>query len=47
MHEGGCSCGAVRYRLAGPPMFEAYDDIAALWPAESLRRREALLDKRK
>jgi hypothetical protein len=19
--EGGCSCGAVRYRLAGPPMF--------------------------
>lgn len=21
MYEGGCSCGAVRYRMAGPPMF--------------------------
>ena len=21
MHEGGCTCGAVRYRLKGAPMF--------------------------
>ena len=27
----------------GAPGFEVYYDMAALWPAESLRRREALL----
>jgi hypothetical protein len=29
----------------GAPGFEVYHDMAALWPAESLRRREALLGK--
>jgi len=29
----------------GAPRFEVYYDMAALWPAESLRRREAVLGK--
>ncbi len=29
----------------GAPGFEVYYDVAALWPAESLRRRETLLGK--
>jgi hypothetical protein len=37
--EGGCACGAVRYRMSGP---EAYYDSKKLWPPDSLARRNAV-----
>jgi hypothetical protein len=57
--EGGCSCGALRHRLAsdppaqrvdvgwvslpeGTPAFDVHHDTARPWPAESLRRLEAV-----
>jgi hypothetical protein len=45
--EGGCACGAVRYRLwvtlpDSVPASNIYYDTSKLWPAASLERLEAL-----